>query len=260
MNRKSGSQRPLLEPVKPYTRLAPVYDAVMDHVDYDGWVAYILDLLARHEARVRSILELGCGTGSFAQRIVRRLDVAYRATDGSEDMIEVARKKLDGSAVELQILDFTEFSIDKCVDLILLLYDGINYLVDERDVEAFLSASYAALRDGAWLVFDQSTPSNSLNNEGAFDYSGSAAGSGYLRKSNFDPVGRIHQTDFEIMDGHRRYLERHVQKAYLPVEMQELIRRTPFDVVARYDGFTFRAGNDCSERLHWVLRKGQSDD
>ena len=77
----------------PYTLLAEGYDAVMAYVDYAAWAEYVHFLLERHHPRTRDVLELGCGTGSLALALQPLGGYRYRATDASEAMLAVARRK-----------------------------------------------------------------------------------------------------------------------------------------------------------------------
>ena len=70
--------------VAPYTVLADCYDAVMEHVDYPGWVDYIEEVLAYHGHEPGHVLELACGTGTFAALFSENSGTAsYVAVDGS---------------------------------------------------------------------------------------------------------------------------------------------------------------------------------
>ncbi|MHB0955459.1 MAG: methyltransferase [Pirellulaceae bacterium] len=65
---------------------------------------------------VRSVLEIGCGTGLLTQRLCAHLDrraTLYRAMDLSGEMLEQTRRKLRGTcAVELIQDDFLAYACD----------------------------------------------------------------------------------------------------------------------------------------------------
>src|SRR5690606_26528981 len=84
---------PADSPTPPYDALAAGYDVVMAHVDYAEWADHVLDLLDAHGAAPRSILELGCGTGSLAIELHERGPFRYLGTDRSAAMVRVARAK-----------------------------------------------------------------------------------------------------------------------------------------------------------------------
>jgi SAM-dependent methyltransferase len=248
--------------VDPYDALAAGYDVVMAHVDYEGWAEYVLDLFEEHGVEPQSVLELGCGTGSLALELVERLgaDLRYLATDRSPSMIRVARAKAKGvrqNALTLRfdVADFTSFVFKERFDVALLLYDGLNYLLEDADVAALLRHAHDALVPGGTFIVDQSTPANSVNNAEFFGDEGEVDRFAYVRRSRYDEVSRIHTTEFELTIDGETYAERHRQRAYGIDEVEALVAASPLDIVAAYDGFTLDPATADSERVHWVLRR-----
>ncbi|MEM1042626.1 MAG: class I SAM-dependent methyltransferase [Bacteroidota bacterium] len=258
----------------PYDALAAGYDVVMAHVDYGDWADYVLDLFALHEHEPQSILELGCGTGSLAFELQERRPGGFRylATDRSETMVRVARAKADlhgtslgdpgsgpGQALRFAVADFTGFDVDERFDAVLLLYDGLNYLLDDADVAALFERVAAALAPGGLFIVDQSTPANSVNNEAYFEDEGEADRFTYTRHSQYDPATRLHTTTFDLEIDGTAYAERHVQRAYALGEIDALAAASPLEVMAAYDGFTTASATDDSERIHWIMKRSKDE-
>ena len=244
----------------PYDALAAGYDVVMAHVDYADWADYVLELFDAHDAAPRSILELGCGTGSLALDLQDRGSFHYVGTDKSAAMIRVAqaKAKLQGRAagdLRFAVADFADFETDEAFDAVLLLYDGLNYLLEADEVAALFVHVASALRTGGLFVVDQSTPANSVNNAAYFEDEGGADDFAYIRRSHYDPATRLHTTDFDLTVEDATYTEQHVQRAYTRAEVEALAAASPLDIVAAYDGFTFDPATDATERIHWVLQR-----
>ena len=242
--------------VRPYEALASVYDLVMDHVDYEEWAAYIRSLLADFHAEPETVLEMGCGTGSFALEFDRLLDCTYHATDGSPEMIRVAREKasLFGADVEFSVAQFSSLDPEPAYDLILLLYDGVNYLLTASEIEKTFRRVLSALRPKGMFIFDQSTPANSVNNADVFEDSGKGGHASYVRRSRFDVETGLHHTSFDLVIEGEAYREHHVQRAYTVEEMTDIIRRAGFEVVESFEDFTRTPASSASERVQWLLR------
>lgn len=242
---------------EPYSVLAAGYDVVMGHVDYGEWAAYVHELIESFHPEAERILELGCGTGSFALELQPRESYEYLATDRSEAMLKVARRK----AAERQIpvtfsqADFTNVTVDRPVDVILLLYDGLNYLLDERDVGRLFQQAARAVDRGGLFVVDQTTPVNSAANEGFFDDEGTISGFDYRRRSWYDPETRRHTTRFDITVNGTTYREEHVQRAYSISEVRSIIEHGRFSVQNCFAGLSRETATAAAERIHWVLRK-----
>jgi len=250
----------------PYSALAAGYDAVMAHVDYPMWAAYVQSLVRRHHPEAASVIELGCGTGAFAvafQPFGPSPDgYAYRAFDGSEAMLEVARAtaRQAGRPVDFARHDFREAVPGAAADLVLLLYDGLNYLLDEADVAALFRHVRDALAPGGLAVVDQSTPANSIHHEDGFDDEGETDAFAYVRTSRYDADARLHTTTFTLEDdAGRQWTETHVQRAYTMEEVRPLIEAAGLEVVAAYDGFDVEPADEHTDRVHWVLRRPHGD-
>ncbi len=243
--------------VLPYSALAAGYDVVMEHVNYDDWAHYVHDLIKEYRPELTTLLELGCGTGTFAFTFAQLGDYRYTGTDLSKAMIRVARMKsgLYRIPIQFEIADFTNYRIMEPVDAALLLYDGLNYVLDPAGILDMLRCTYAALHPGGLFFFDQSTPANSINNAKYFEDEGEVDGFHYVRRSHYDADQRLHTTTFDLTVKGQTYHETHRQRAYKMDEVQALINLTPFEVLHTYDGFTEDPASEASERVHWLLRK-----
>jgi ubiquinone/menaquinone biosynthesis C-methylase UbiE len=249
---------------EPYSALAAGYDFVMEHVDYDAWAAYLFNLLRRHGNEVETVVELGGGTGSLARRLQPLGEYCYVLTDGAEAMLAQARDKLpDASPIRCEQADFTTVTLDELglqapADAVILVYDGLNYLVDVSDVRALFEQVHHLLRPGGVAIIDQSTPANSEINHDRFVDEGATDGFSFVRENRYDPETRRHETIFELtVDGERKQ-ERHVQRAYSRKEVRTLLEASPLMIDASYDAFTTEPAHDDSYRVHWVLRRPES--
>ncbi|MBL7977948.1 MAG: methyltransferase domain-containing protein [Bacteroidetes Order II. Incertae sedis bacterium] len=242
----------------PYEILAAGYDLVMSHVDYEEWAVYIHQLLMKHSpADVETVIELGCGTGLFAIELQPLADYTMAGIDKAPNMIRFAKERAEweGIPVQFEVADFTDFKLDQAVDAMILLQDGLNYLLHTEDIMRLFSCVYNGLKAGGLFVFDLSTPHNSINNAAYFDDEDEEGGFHYIRKSHYEPVSKIHTTKFTLNFQQQTYYETHIQQAYTFEEIHELIRQTPFVLLAAYNDTTLKPADTASERIHWILQK-----
>jgi SAM-dependent methyltransferase len=246
--------------VNPYSVLAECYDDVMAHVDYDEWAWFVQQLCDHHDHAPGNVLELGCGTGIFAS-LFTLLDgvTSYRAVDASPDMIAVALKKNARVDADFAVQSFAELKSDppgsRGYDTVLLLYDGLNYLMESEAIDELLARVSTVLRPGGLFIFDQSTPANSLNNESFFEDSGFSGPIRFIRKSSYDPETAIHTTEFELAKNGVVYKEKHLQRCYSGPQIQVIIEPSPLKIEGGYSGFSLEPADTESERIHWVVRK-----
>ena len=242
----------------PYSVIAKGYDLIMAHVDYEYWAHYTDQLLWQFHPSPISVRELGCGTGTFAIHLQPLGPYEYTATDISGEMIDIARHKAEQAeevSLQFAIEDFSSFEVEQPHDVIILLYDGLNYLLDEEKVFSLFQCCFKALKPDGVFFFDQSTPANSINNEAYFSDEGSMDGFSYVRRSEYNRTTSLHTTTFEIqIDGHI-FFEKHVQRAYPMDTIKSLIEKAGFTVEMAFDGFSAQPASHLSERIHWLVRR-----
>lgn len=243
-----------------YTALASIYDEIMSDIDYAFWSDFIDAIIQEHHPNAESVLELGCGTGSFALLLDELGCYRITATDASASMIDRAKEKAGGieNNVKFEILDFRNITIKSRFDVVLMLFDSINYLLNRNDIISMLREVRKVLNPNGCFIFDFTTPGNSiraehlLNEERVTD-----DGFWYSRKSRYDAKQKLHFNDFEI----RRVgsdappvRESHCQRTYTLSEIQEMIKEATYGIEASYENFDLIPADQNSDRITMVIR------
>lgn len=140
-----------------YTVLAEFYDQLTTDVPYLNWADYIEKQFSRQKARVESIVELGCGTGTLAAVLAQR---GYRITavDLSPEMLSVAAEKCEGLDVRLVCQDMSRLTLPEQTDAVVCCLDSLNYVTKPALVQRTFSRVYEALKPGGLFLFDVKTP------------------------------------------------------------------------------------------------------
>lgn len=138
-----------------YEAIAPVYDDFTAHHKYEFWMGQLLPKLEKNGLQGDRLLDVACGTGkSFLPLLKRGWKVT--ASDISAEMVAIARTKV-GPEVRLSVADMRTLPKLGEFDLVMCLDDAINYLLDEDELVAALSAMRANLAPTGLLIFDVNT-------------------------------------------------------------------------------------------------------
>ena len=240
---------------KPYEKLARIYDRLMEHVDYGMWSNYINRLIGSTDTKVQSVADLACGTGNFLNHLRSKFPVMY-GCDLSEAMIREARIKKELQGIPLFICNLQSIAMqDAKVDAAILLYDSLNYLVDEVALQKSLSEIYRILKPEGLFVFDIVTQDHCLNYYADYYENEYWENAGYLRHSFFDQKRGLQHNHFRIIIDGFTYVEKHIQRIYKTDFILDILNRCSFLTLKMLEEFSFEEANDSSERLHFLCKK-----
>lgn len=133
-------------------RLARVYDPLdPDRTDLDVYAAMVTEFGAR------SILDIGCGTGTFACLLAEQ-GIEVIAVDPAQASLDVARSKPGAERVRWLHGDATSLPPLQ-VDTAFMTGNVAQVFLTDEDWAATLRGAYQALRPGGRLAFETRDPS-----------------------------------------------------------------------------------------------------
>ncbi len=137
---------------------AHVYDTLYRDKDYTTESALIQRLFDKyHKGSLRTVLDLGCGTGNHAFQLCR---AGYEVVgvDLSEDMLVQARRKAAeggrGEAAVFHHADIRYLELKQTFDAGLMMFAVLGYQLENVDVVAALKSARSHLRSDGLLLFD----------------------------------------------------------------------------------------------------------
>lgn len=245
--------------VPPYSALASIYDEVMEHVDYVRWASYVHEIIQRFEIRAHWILDISCGTGSCCANL---LDLGYHVTgaDSSFAMLRQAKAKFERKALNagFYCADMRHQPLSSNPDVVISLYDSMNYLLEEKDWHVCLNDIHDAVLPGGLFIFDVSTLQNSMQDFANYRQKGKVGGDVFIRQSSFKRAARMQKTCFEIIKKDEPRIvscETHRQIIRPLDEILSFIQKSHFKLLAGFKNFSFKPFAEQSERVHFVLQK-----
>lgn len=130
--------------------LAQFYD-----VANNGWKSSF-DYCVTLAQDAGSILDLGCGTGELAAMLAK--DKSVTGVDPARGMLDIARTRPNGNAVNWVQADARTVRLDQHFDLILLTGHTFQVFLETKDQQALLATIKAHLNPGGKFIFDTRNP------------------------------------------------------------------------------------------------------
>ncbi|MCD8919327.1 class I SAM-dependent DNA methyltransferase [Staphylococcus gallinarum] len=236
-----------------YEEMSLFYDQLTLDQPYDAW----LDIVQTHAKDNASILDIGCGTGSFTSLLSTYNDVT--GMDLSVDMLAMASQK--STHVNWLEGDMTDFDFNRQFDVITIFCDSLNYLQDQDDVIAtFQHVNKHLMADGV-LMFDVHTTHKMdtlFNNQSYIDesediYLGWEAVQGEEKHSVW------HDMSFFIKKEngqYERFNESHYQRTYSKNEYIDMLKQTGFTKIKTFVDFDINNKDDENgHRLFFIVKK-----
>lgn len=138
---------------------ARFYDALYVDKDYESECDFLERIFERYgSGRVRSILDLGCGTGGHALPLAQR-GFTVTGVDRSVAMLAEARKKAgeivsSESDVKFVEADIQDLDLGKTFDAVVAMFAVVSYLTANDDLLRMFRAVRRHLAPGGLFVFD----------------------------------------------------------------------------------------------------------
>lgn len=131
--------------------LAALYDLLDgDRSDLAAYEALV------DEVGARRVIDLGCGTGTFACRLAAR-DIEVIAVDPASASLDIARRKPHADRVEWVHGDASNVAVSE-VDLVTMTGNVAQVFLSDEDWRTVLGVAHAALRPRGALVFEVRDP------------------------------------------------------------------------------------------------------
>lgn len=134
---------------------ASAYDLLYQEKGYDRECDFLEEIFAQGGHTIRSILDLGCGTGGHALVLARR-GYSVTGVDRSSRMVSIAREKArrEGLSIEFVESDIRELSLNRSFDAVIAMFAVMSYQTRNTDVEALCTAAFRHLHEKGLFVFD----------------------------------------------------------------------------------------------------------
>jgi SAM-dependent methyltransferase len=135
---------------------ASAYDVLYAEKDYDAECDLLEQAFRASARRVRTVLDLGCGTGAHARRLADR-GYEVVGVDISPEMLRIARRaerEGDSGSVAYVEGDIRAIRLDREFDAVVCMFAVLGYQTADEDVSRALETARVHLAPGGPFVFD----------------------------------------------------------------------------------------------------------
>jgi ubiquinone/menaquinone biosynthesis C-methylase UbiE len=243
-----------------YEKLALFYDQLMQGIDYEAWVSYVEELVAKFQGKVHSVADLACGTGNstipWAKRGYHTIGV-----DLSAEMLDIACRKAvrQGYGVKFQQCDLCCFRLDQMVDLAVCFQDGLNYILDINKLAAAFQSVFANLYEEGFFIFDLNyvprlfpqSNEDSVEEPGEYSLAWSTRYDKQAQLWEIKITGKFKEDRGEWVD----LEETHQEKVYDLEDVLSLLINSGFTLLGTYQAFTFSPPHTGTPRIVYIAQK-----
>lgn len=240
-----------------------IYDAENSDFEPDG--PYILELAKGLNGFV---LELGCGTGRVTIPLAEN-GVKITGLDAVPGMIELAKQKANGLAIEWIVADVRTFQLRRKFKLIFEAGSVFHHMLTREDQEAYLAQVRKHLEDDGCLALSIffPKPQNLASSNKEEEWFTAEHPDGYeIKVSGIDKYDAIRQVKTET--AYRRWKDvsgkEMTQVAPLslryvfPQEMEALLHYNGFEIVEQYGNVDRSPVTEDSRQIYYICRKKKS--
>lgn len=134
---------------------AEAYDYLYQDKNYEKECDFIEKVFKKFTKRVKTILDLGCGTGGHALILTQR---GYQAVgvDRSKEMLDIAKRKAQEADLAIEFIeeDITNLKLRKKFDAVISMFAVMSYQTSNSALSGVCKVAREHLKGGGLFLFD----------------------------------------------------------------------------------------------------------
>lgn len=249
-----------------YSGFAQIYDQYMQPEDYKRWLEGVQGFIKKYGKPTKQVLELACGSGSMSILLAKQgYDVI--GLDLSEEMLMIAKDKALKERVKIGFFqqDMTCYELNQKFDAVVCICDGMNYVLENDDMNELLERVAHSLKDDGIFIFDISTYYKLKYILGESTIAESRDDSAFIWENFYDDESDILSFELSVFTKEETHYHRddevHEQRAYTVRELTQLSSKYFELLTVETDEFqsididNYNEEITENERLFFVLKK-----
>lgn len=246
-----------------YRNFAQIYDELMDHAPYDEWTSFALQSIEKFGKNIKTIIDLGCGTGEITTRLAK-YGLNMYGIDNSNEMLAIAMEKSFEQNVSVHWInqDIRKLQGFQELDMAISFCDVFNYIHSEEDLLQSFQHIYSSLREDGLLLFDLHSYDYAKSELLNQSFSSREDDVAYIWdcEAGSKEGELIHHLSFFVnTEDHvyERFDETHVQRVFPLNTYERLLKDAQFTILNFYRDFSFDLpfSSEKAERIFILAQK-----
>ncbi|MDK9694552.1 MAG: class I SAM-dependent methyltransferase [Sulfurimonas sp.] len=241
------------------------YDLLYSDKDYIGEVEYVNSLIKTNGNKVKTLLDMGCGTGKHAELFCDRGYIVH-GIDLSIDMLKIAETRRIGKEDRLSFShsNISELNLDKKFDVVVSLFHVMSYQNSNEELIKAFEIAKNHLNDGGIFIFDfwygpavlsdkPVTRIKRLENE-SIKVTRLAEPVLQARKNIVD----VNYDVFIEDKASREVIEKkelHKMRYFFDTELEMICKQVGFSVIQKYEWMSNKNPDFNSWNVVWIVKK-----
>lgn len=241
------------------------YDLIYKNKDYFSEVEYIESLIKKEHIEIKTILDLGCGTGRHDELLCDKGYVVH-GVDISEEMLKIAeaRRKNNENKLTFSQSDITKLELNQKFDAVISLFHVMSYQISNKALDEVFSRVNDHLNDGGIFIFDfwygpavltdpPKTTTKSLEDE-YIKMTRTGESNTNIQKNTVDVKFNIlveNKKDRKIL----KKKELHKMRYFFDTELELLCEKNSFHILKKYKWPSYDEPGLNTWNVVWIIKK-----
>lgn len=237
------------EAIDPFAGLAPFYDEMMAHVDYERWTT-VSAALANLASKPRIHVDVACGTATLVKAL-RKQGIVSFGVDRSWRML--AGEKRGRARGLTSVADMGALPFRGQVAYITSLFDSINFLLTVDELETCMMEFARALRPGGLLYIDAITERMVLNHFAGRKWNEQNGRFSTSWESSYDRAAHVATTRIRVQHRPECVLQ---ERVFTEEHLVAALDKAGFALTGMFDATRWTHPTRRTERIDMVAFKG----
>lgn len=223
-----------------YKTLAKYYDLIFQGKNYLAESRFIKEMVGQRMPKAKSILDVGCGTGTHLNLLINDFEVLY-GVDLNPEVLKEAKKK--SPKANYVVGGMADFDLGRKFDVITCLFSVFNYNLTVKEARKTLRNIKKHLNPRGLVIFALYTPHNTDKEISLHVGKNPDVEVAKINQYFFDPRTHLEICDFLVLVKDKEKIDfytelRHKYRIYEVDEFTNLLTEAGFVDIAAFDNFT----------------------